>query len=255
MAKKYKFKKEGMDCVVFYYPTLNNVILLCVPSFKGGAFQFFLLRRKLRKIGVHVATMVFSFRWFSKKMFKEMTISKGKEELEFTIKKIRSFYPSKKIILFGQSSGASICISVDQKMIDGLILSSPTLNIEETLKSYFDFENIEKIAKQKYLHFWEPVNFPIKLLRMSIRSTAIEDAIKNFNSNMLAKKINAPILIFHGSNDKRSNNHTLNNFLESIKSIKQLVVLDGSSHNSLSFWFSNRLSEKIHLFLKTNFSI
>ncbi|MEK7175202.1 MAG: hypothetical protein AAB693_00115, partial [Patescibacteria group bacterium] len=250
MITKYKFKNQGADCIIFDYPTNSPVILLCVPSFKGGAFQFFLLRRGLKKLGIHVITLNFSFRWLSKNMFANMSLSKGKEELEFIVNKVRSLYPFKKIVLFGQSFGGSICISVKQQIIDGIILSSPVLDIEETLRSYFKFKDIEELGKKKFIYFWEPINFPIKLLRLSVKSKIIKDAIKNFNLDILAKKITSPILIFYGEKDKRLSGDVLSIFWEKIKSTKkEISVVRGGSHNALSFWFSTKLSVKIYLFL------
>lgn len=255
MPQKHKFKKDEEDCMIFDYPTECPVILLCVPSFKGGAFQFFLLRRKLKKLGIHIITLEFSFRWFSKKMFSNMSISKGREELEFIIGKIKAIYPAKKIVIFGQSFGGSICISINQKIINGIILSSPMLNAEETLRSYFKFKNMDELTKNKRIFFWEPISMPIKLLRLSVKSEIIRDAIQNFIPNILAEKITAPILIFRGENDKRLSGSILNNFFAKIKSTKkEIVTVKGGSHNALSFWFSSKLSEEIYLFLKKIFN-
>jgi len=185
-----------------------------------------------------------------------MSLTRGKAELEFIVSKVKLLYPRKKIILFGQSFGGSICIRINQELVDGLILSSPVLNIEETLMSYFKFKNIKDISRGEYLYFWEPINFPIKLLRLRVKSVIIQDAIKNFDPYVLAEKIITPILIFRGRNDRRLGEKVVSKFFEKIKSKKkQLTVIDGGAHNALSFWFSRTLSDEIYLFLKKNFDV
>ena len=253
--KKTTIKVKNGKCKFYDYPENSNTILLCVPSFKGGAWQFFFLGIKLRRSGFHVITMNFSYGWFTKKLFSDMSITNGKKELELVVSAVKTKYPLKKIVLCGLSFGGTICVAASRKNIDGLVLSSPPLDMEETLRSYFHYQDIKAILNQKYLYFSEPIDSPIKLMRIKVKTDVITDALNNFDYLAAAATIRVPVLIFYGENDNRLKLDTLKAFFAKLQTpAKKIVTIKGAGHDRLHFWFATNLSEEIRAYLDVNFS-
>ncbi|MEI6296628.1 MAG: alpha/beta hydrolase [bacterium] len=231
------------------YPASCNKIVVCVPSFKGGSFQYFILRRKLINLGLHVVTLDFSFRWFAKKNFQEMSLSKGKKELESILYIIKNKYPNKKIILFSQSFGGVVSLSVDKRFVDGIALSSPVLEIKETLSSYFGDVSLSDLMKKEYMYFFMPVYSPIKPLYFKVKTSVIDDIVSNFDHLKVAKGINHPLLVFYGHRDERVSRKTIDGFIDAVPATeKQLIVLDGG-HSAPPLLFTSLLAEKINSFI------
>ncbi len=152
---------------------------------------------------------------------------------------------------YDKAFGGSVCLTAAKRLFDGIILSSPTLDVKGTLHSYFNFKNVKELEKKCILYFWEPIGFPIKFIRLKVYASVIEDAIKSFHYRKAAQSLRCPVLLFYGSHDHRTLKSVRQDFFKMIRSKrKKLVMIKHGSHNALSFWFATDVADKVNSFLR-----
>ncbi len=110
-------------------------------------------------------------------------------------------YPTKNIILFGESLGSGVAIQFAAKhKFHAVILESP-------------FSSVVSVAQNRY--WFAPVNLLLK---------------DKFNSIAFAPEISSPVLIFHGTADDVVRFEEGQKLYHAIKSPKKFIEIQGAGH-------------------------
>ena len=166
-----------------------------------------------------------------------------------SLKIVRIKYPNKKIVLFGQSFGSAISLTVNRELFDFIALSSPVLEIKETLTSYFGEISLDILSKKEHMYFYMPVYSPIKPVYFKVKTSIIQDAINNFDYLKVASSLKCPVIVFYGKEDERVSRKSIENFMNEIPSFqKQLVEINGG-HSAPPLLHTSWLAEKMNSFL------
>lgn len=193
---------------------------------------FFANQKRLKPYAKHLADkgyIVFTFDFCggglmskSDGKFTDMSLDTEKQDLLCVIDYVSKldYVDISKLILVGESQGGLVsCLVAAERQIDKLILLYPALCIPDDAKLgkilfiRFNPEDIDSTLKSKLFRF----------------SPEYPKSAVNLNVYGIIEKINAPILILHGNQDKIVNVSYAEKAVQTAKS-GQLSVLDGAGH-------------------------
>jgi alpha-beta hydrolase superfamily lysophospholipase len=167
-------------------------------------------------------------------------------DLENVLRKLRSEYPDKKVIVVGESIGANLALwlaSKDPDLLDGVILSSPCIkprfhpiprilvdcvrgvlypNARQTTAPYIKkYISEDKRVREAYFEDPQVVHYmsPVETYKSLKTNTLALLAIKDIPADM-------PILILAGRKDQVYNAHAIPQFAERLGSENKTVVIE-----------------------------
>jgi len=127
-----------------------------------------------------------------------------------------------KLILYGHSIGAATAVGVasEREDVDALVLESLFTSFDKIIPNYINFYtgvNADSLPNQAEKFIFDKIKIPA-------------DSIRPVDQ---AEKIDIPVLLIHGAQDKKVPLKHAEKMYERLKGPKKLIVIDSATHNTL----------------------